>query len=80
MAEYQRSISDTDVQIGNGDPLSMKRQLQISFANLEESENAFQVKVKYMELKVVFINKQIRNLSNRYLRLFKTLLIENLMN
>ena len=50
MAKYQRSISDTDVQIGAGDPLSMKRQLQISFANLEESENAFQVKVKYMEI------------------------------
>jgi hypothetical protein len=38
---FQRSISDSGVSIGN--PLSMKRQLQISFSKLDEFENAFQV-------------------------------------
>ena len=41
MRGFQRSISDSGVSIG--DPLSMKRQLQISFSKLDEFENAFQV-------------------------------------
>ena len=38
---FQRSISDSGVSIG--DPLSMKRQLQISFSKLDEFETTFQV-------------------------------------
>ena len=38
----QRTISETGVDIG--DPLSMKRQLQLSFSCLDEFESTFQVK------------------------------------
>jgi hypothetical protein len=38
----QRIISESGVN--TGDPLSMKRQLQISFSNLEKFETTFQVK------------------------------------
>eukprot|EP00090_Calanus_glacialis_P006939 TRINITY_DN15420_c0_g1_i1.p1 TRINITY_DN15420_c0_g1~~TRINITY_DN15420_c0_g1_i1.p1 ORF type:complete len:649 (-),score=159.41 TRINITY_DN15420_c0_g1_i1:13-1755(-) len=40
----QRTISESGLNIG--DPLSMKRQLQISFSNLEEFETTFQADIQ----------------------------------
>ena len=71
----QRTISETGVDIG--DPLSMKRQLQLSFSSLDEFESTFQVRNKYYkEAKIL----QFRMKFKRFLKLCMILLKKGLMS